>query len=97
VTDERQQAGDVRASALSDRDRAILDLEQRAPASSGQKEALVRRELGLGIVRYQQLLGSLIERPAALAYAPLVVGRLLRLRDRRAQARSDRSFGPTPR
>jgi hypothetical protein len=97
MTDESSTSTGVRASALSARDRAILDLEQSATASPGQREALIRRELGLGVARYQQLLNSLIDRPAALAYAPLVVGRLQRLRDQRARARADRSFGPTPR
>ncbi|MBD8660428.1 MULTISPECIES: DUF3263 domain-containing protein [Frigoribacterium] len=97
MTDEGSRGTGVRAGALSTLDRAILDLEQSPPATPGQKEALIRRELGLGVARYQQLLNSLIDRPAALAYAPLVVGRLQRLRDQRARARADRSFGPTPR
>lgn len=97
IDDDGSRGAPARSSALSARDRAILDLEQSAPASPGQKEALIRRELGLGVARYQQLLNSLMDRPAALAYAPLVVGRLQRLRDQRARARADRSFGPTPR
>ena len=73
---------------LSDRDRRVLDFEQDAPS---RPRARRRRSVGARPhvrPRYQQLLGSLIERPAALAYAPMLVGRLLRLRDscgRRAQ------------
>lgn len=78
---------------LTERDRRILDFEQDAPASVARKEAAIRKELGLTAPRYQQLLGSLIEKPAALAYAPMLVGRLLRLRDSRAEARGARTFG----
>lgn len=78
---------------LSDRDRRLLDFEQNAPASPPRKAAAIRSELGLSAPRYQQLLGSLIERPDALAYAPMLVGRLLRLRDSRAASRSARTFG----
>lgn len=78
---------------LSDRERALLDFEQRAPISPPRKAAAIRTEFGLTAPRYQQLLGSLIEKPGALAYAPLLVGRLLRLRDARSQARSTRTFG----
>ncbi|BDZ49307.1 hypothetical protein GCM10025867_15480 [Frondihabitans sucicola] len=79
--------------SLSERDRRILDFEQDAPVSVARKEAAIRKELGLTAPRYQQLLGSLIEKPAALAYAPMLVARLLRLRDSRAAARSARTFG----
>ncbi|KQO81927.1 hypothetical protein ASF17_12635 [Frigoribacterium sp. Leaf263] len=82
---------------LSERDRAILDLEQSATGSTRHKEAVIRRELGLSTARYQQLLNALIERPAALAYAPMLVGRLIRLRDARTLARTTRSFGPPTR
>lgn len=81
------------AGDLTERDRRILDFEQAAPLQAARKEAAIRRELGLSAPRYQQLLGSLIEKPAALAYSPMLVGRLLRLRDARSQARVARSFG----
>ncbi|MBF4601024.1 DUF3263 domain-containing protein [Frigoribacterium sp. VKM Ac-1396] len=93
--DENATGDDVRASALSERDRAVLDFEQRAPAAPGAREAAIRRDLGLGVIRYQQLLNSLIDRPDALAYAPMLVGRLQRLRAARHDARATRSFGPT--
>jgi hypothetical protein len=95
VTDDGATSDDVRTSALSERDRAVLDFEQRAPSAPGAREAAVRREFGLGVVRYQQMLNSLIDRPAALAYAPMLVGRLQRLRAARREARATRSFGPT--
>lgn len=87
------QVAEPRAGELTERDRRILDFEQDAPVSVARKEVAIRQELGLTAPRYQQLLGSLIEKPAALAYAPMLVGRLLRLRDARADARSSRTFG----
>jgi hypothetical protein len=87
------RTGDPRAGELTERDRLILDFEQNAPASVARKEVAIRHEFGLTAPRYQQLLGSLIEKPAALAYAPMLVGRLLRLRDTRAEARRARTFG----
>lgn len=84
---------DDQAGELTERDRRILDFEQQAPGVVARKEAAIRTELGLTGPRYQQLLGSLIEKPGALAYAPMLVGRLLRLRDSRAEARSSRTFG----
>ncbi|ROQ38761.1 uncharacterized protein DUF3263 [Frondihabitans sp. PhB188] len=87
------QQGEARSAGLSDRDRRILDFEQHAPVSPPRKAAAIRSELGLTAPRYQQLLGSLIEKPGALAYAPMLVGRLLRLRDARDHARSTRTFG----
>lgn len=84
---------EMQGRGLSDRDRRILDFEQNAPSSPPRKAAAIRSELGLSAPRYQQLLGSLIETPDALAYAPMLVGRLLRLRDSRADARGARTFG----
>lgn len=82
---------------LTDDERALLDFEAHAPASPGAKEAAVRRELGLGVTRYQQMLNALLDRPAALAHDPLLVGRLLRTRDARRAARAARTVGPAPR
>jgi hypothetical protein len=88
---------DEQAGGLTERERRILDFEQDAPALPARKAVAIRSELGLTPPRYQQLLGSLIEKPDALAYAPMLVGRLLRLRETRADARRARSFGHSTR
>jgi len=87
----------TRAAELTDHERALLDFEATAPSSPGAREAAVRRELGLGVTQYQQQLNALVDRPAALAHDPVLVGRLLRLRDARRAARAARTFGPTAR
>jgi len=50
----------------------------------------VRERLGLSGTRYHQLLNSLIDTPDALAYDPMLVGRLRRLREARRRARAAR-------
>ena len=78
---------------LTDRDRAVLDfaardLEQRRFGTSAAADEAIVHELGLSAPRYYQLLGRLLERPEAHAYAPMTVSRLRRLRDQREAARS---------
>ncbi|MFK4790963.1 DUF3263 domain-containing protein [Microbacterium sp. ZW T5_56] len=68
-------------AALSPRDIAILDLESRLPVHSVPKEEEIDTVLNLSAVRYYQLLGHLLDSSAALAYDPLLVRRLRRLRD----------------
>lgn len=73
---------------LTDVERRMLDLEHEDWSTSpGGKEQAIRDRLGLSAVRYYQLLNQLIETERALAYDPLTVNRLLRLRDKRARAR----------
>ncbi|HET7653575.1 MAG TPA: DUF3263 domain-containing protein [Acidimicrobiales bacterium] len=72
---------------LSEREQAILDFERSWWMRDGSKEAAVKEQLGLSSARYYQLLGALLTRDDALAYDPLLVRRLRRLRDRRRRAR----------
>jgi hypothetical protein len=79
--------------SLSERDQKILDFEQSWWKYAGAKEAEVRERFGVTLTRYYQVLNSLIDDPAAAAYAPLVVGRLRRLRTARANQRRARRQG----
>lgn len=65
---------------LTDRDRAILDLEKRPFTRNGSKNRAVREELGLTWTRYHQILNTLADTEAALAYAPTQINRIRRLR-----------------
>ncbi len=69
---------------LSDRD--LLDFEARWGRHGAAKEEAVRAELSLTPARYYQLLGRLVDDADALAYDPMLVHRLRRVRD--AQVRS---------
>jgi len=73
--------------ALSDRDRAILDFERSWWTEPGPKELAIRERFDLSPTRYYQVLNELLDCGDALAYDPLVVRRLRRMRDRRRRAR----------
>lgn len=77
--------------ALSARDRAILQFEQRVTEHSGRKDAAIRQVLGLSPTRYYQLLNALLDSPAAIAAEPALVHRLRRLRERRLRDRARRT------
>ncbi|WP_111719142.1 DUF3263 domain-containing protein [Homoserinimonas sp. OAct 916] len=74
--------------ALSDRDKRILDFERQWWKHGGAKEEAIRREFDLSAARYYQLLRSLIQSQAALVHDPMLVKRLQRVRDARANARN---------
>lgn len=78
---------------LTERDRAILALEAAWPRHSGAKEEIIRAQLGMSAARYYQLLGRLIESESALEYDPMLVRRLRRIRDSRANRRTARLPG----
>jgi hypothetical protein len=73
--------------ALSDQQRAILDLERAWWTEAGSKRDAIRDRLGLSPGRYYTLLGPLVESEDAATYDPLLVRRLRRERDRRRRAR----------
>lgn len=73
--------------ALSDRDRAILDFEREWWTLGSSKEAAIRARFALSPTRYYQLLAALIDTEEALAYDPLLVRRLRRMREQRRRAR----------
>ena len=73
---------------LTERERAILELERSWWTEPGPKETAINERLELSVSRYHELLNALIDRPEAEAHDPLVVRRLRRMRDRRRRARS---------
>jgi Protein of unknown function (DUF3263) len=73
--------------SLSDREKAVLELERSWWTLPGPKEAAIRERLGLSSTRYYGLLNELIDSVDALRHDPLLVRRLRRLRDRRRRAR----------
>lgn len=77
---------------LTDRDRALLDLAGREPgyALVGAFEQAVLEETGLSPTRFWQRINALLDEPAAWEYAPVVCGRLARLRRARRRSRATR-------
>jgi Protein of unknown function (DUF3263) len=78
---------------LSERDCAILSFERHWWKYAGAKEQAVREKFDMSSTRYYQVLNTLIDRPEALAFDPLLVRRLRRLRAARQRARSARRLG----
>ncbi|WP_217236963.1 DUF3263 domain-containing protein [Streptomyces sp. AC555_RSS877] len=68
---------------LDRREREILALERRGFSGPGVKERAIREELGLAPVRYYQLLNALLDDERALAFDPVTVNRLRRVREAR--------------
>ncbi|MEY4532325.1 MAG: hypothetical protein RI926_94 [Actinomycetota bacterium] len=75
---------------FDERDRAILDFEREWWQHPGAKEDAIRQTFGLSPARYYQLLGQLMDSEAALAYDPMLVKRLQRVRDDRQSSRHKR-------
>lgn len=68
---------------LTDRDAAILAFERDWRQSAGSKQQAIRDRFAMSPARYYQVLGRLIDTPQALAFDPMLVGRLQRQRDTR--------------
>lgn len=78
---------------LSARDRQVLEFEREWTARAGEKDDAIRSQFGLSVARYYQVLGAVLASPAALAHDPMLVKRLQRIRDGRADARAARRLG----
>jgi hypothetical protein len=73
--------------------RRVLDFEGAWRAGRISKDRAIRRALGISPTRYRQLLVRALDRPEALAYRPMVVGRLARLREARQRRRAVARLG----
>lgn len=71
------------SASLSPCELKMLAFERHFWLRPGSKEQAIRDRFGLTEIRYYQLLNRLIDRGDALAYDPVLVGRLRRLRTRR--------------
>lgn len=78
---------------LTDRQKAILAFERQWWKFAGAKEAKIRDAFDVTSTRYYQELNALLDNPAAIEHDPLLVRRLRRLRDARANQRSARRLG----
>lgn len=83
-------SGGGKMSTLDERQRAILDFERQWWKHAGAKEQAIRTQFQLSPTRYYQLLNALLDEAAALAYDPVTVGRLRRVRATRSRARGGR-------
>jgi hypothetical protein len=81
------------ADPLSGRDRDLLAFERQWWKYAGAKEQAIRELFDMSSTRYYQLLNQLIDRPEALAYDPMLVKRLRRMRAQRQRQRAARRLG----
>lgn len=80
---------------VSERDRKVLDFEGSWWLFPGPKDRDVREYLGMSSARYYAAVRRLIDDDAALAYAPMTVRRLRRMRNARLEQIARRT-GTTP-
>ena len=80
-------------SNLSQRDRRILEFERQWWKYAGAKEQAIRELFDMSATRYYQIINALIDNPDALAFDPMLVKRLRRMRAARQRARSARRLG----
>jgi hypothetical protein len=78
---------------LDDLERRILDFEREAWRLRTTKDRAIREAFGFSSTRYHQLLHRAVDRPAALAYDPMLVRRLRRLRALRRKRRTAQRLG----
>jgi Protein of unknown function (DUF3263) len=81
------------AGGLDERAEQILAFERQWWKYAGAKEQAIRELFDMSATRYYQVLNALIDDPAALAFDPMLVKRLRRLRASRQRARSARRLG----
>lgn len=81
------------ATGLTERDRKILEFERQWWKYAGAKEQAIRELFDMSATRYYQVMNTLIDSPDALAFDPMLVKRLRRMRATRQRARSARRLG----
>lgn len=82
--------GDGDGEELTLRQLEILRFERKWWKYSGAKATAIREAFEVSETRYYQELNALLDHPAALEADPLLVRRLLRLREARQRQRSKR-------
>ncbi|MDH4111643.1 MAG: DUF3263 domain-containing protein [Actinomycetota bacterium] len=81
---------------LDERSRDLLDFERESWKLEIPKERAIREQFGFSPARYHQLLNRALETSAALAYDPMLVRRLHRVRDARRRRRVASQLGMRP-
>ena len=78
---------------LDQRSREVLDFEREAWKLTVPKQRAIRERFGFSPSRYHQLLHRIIDRPEAVAYDPMLVRRLRRVRAVRRRSRTASGLG----
>src|SRR3954462_10281468 len=90
-----EQSGDDAelADGLTRREHDILAFERQWGKYAGAKEDAIKELFSMSATRYYHGRSPLVDRPEALAAAPMLAQRLRRLRASRQKARADRRLG----
>ncbi|MGQ0679601.1 MAG: DUF3263 domain-containing protein [Actinomycetota bacterium] len=80
-------------AGFGEREQKILEFERNWWKYSGAKERAIRELFDFSATRYYHLLNGIIDMPEALAYDPILVKRLQRLRAFRQRQRMARRLG----
>ena len=86
---------DASSSGLSELELKMLEFERTWWRHAGAKESSIKELFNLTPPAYYQMLNNLIDREAALLAEPLLVKRLLRVRQQRTAERSSSKLGFT--
>jgi len=78
---------------LTRREVDILAFERQWWKYAGSKEEAIKELFSMSPSRYYQVLNALVDRPEALAYDPMLIKRLRRMRASRQKARAARRLG----
>jgi hypothetical protein len=76
--------------AFGNRERAVLEFERLGLKKDGRRDQAIHDRFGLSPTRYAQLLNRIIDEPAAIAWDPVLVNRLRRIRDDHRAKRDQR-------
>ena len=93
--DAASTASGPESTGLTEREQEILAFERQWWKYAGAKEQAIRELFDMSATRYYQVLNALLDRPEAMAFDPMLVKRLRRLRAARQRARSARRLGVT--
>lgn len=93
VSDALRAMSADNSGGLPERDQQILEFERQWWKFAGAKEQAIREQFDMSATRYYQVLNALIDQPEALAFDPMLVKRLQRMRAARQRARSARRLG----
>lgn len=80
-------------AGLTELQRDVLRFERQNFSSVGAKDEAIRARFALPAARYYQVLNGTLEEPAALVFDPMLINRLIRLRETRTTARQARAYG----
>ena len=78
---------------LTDDEKATLDFEAQHFSHAGDKEEAIVRTFGHSATRHYMRVNSIIDKPAAVEYNPVMVNRLRRQREDRQGQRSATRMG----